>query len=177
MSATVPIAKPARPGAARPAGVKTPGGAGLTQQASRQAKLVAAAVLEVLAGQRTPAQAAAALAVSLPRYYQLEGRALRGLLGACEPRPGGPRRDAERELVGLRQERARLERELARQQALVRLAQRAVGLPAPPAKPAQAPGKRRRRPTARAAPVVARLRKEVEAEGPAAAPAAEGAAR
>ena len=67
--------------------VKQPGGPGLTQDTSRQAKQVAAAILEVLAGARTPQQAADALAVSLPRYYQLESRALRGGAGV-QPRPG-----------------------------------------------------------------------------------------
>ena len=75
--------------------VKQAGGPGLTQDASRQAKQVAASIFEVLAGARTPQQAAEALAVSLPRYYQLESRALprwcwrvkRGPRGACVRRP------------------------------------------------------------------------------------------
>src|SRR5262245_47690243 len=77
-----PVPRPRRAG-------KAAGGAGLTQGAGREAKRLAASVLEVLAGARTPAQAAAALGLSLPRYYQLEGRALRGLLAGCEPRPKG----------------------------------------------------------------------------------------
>jgi hypothetical protein len=53
---------------------------------SRDANRVAAAILEVLAGVRTPTDAAQALVVSVPRYYQLEQRALEGLIAACEPR-------------------------------------------------------------------------------------------
>src|SRR5436190_1278627 len=50
----------------------------------RVASQVAACVLEVLAGVRTPAEAAGELGVSLPRYYQLEQRALQGLVQGCE---------------------------------------------------------------------------------------------
>ncbi len=52
-------------------------------------KRLAAAILEVLAGVRTPQQAAEALQMSLPRYYQLEARGLHGLLEACVPKPKG----------------------------------------------------------------------------------------
>jgi hypothetical protein len=45
-------------------------------EASAEAKRLAAAVLEVLAGTRGPGEAAVALGISLPRYYQLKGRAL-----------------------------------------------------------------------------------------------------
>src|SRR5262245_42006349 len=118
MSAHPPPMKPAPVGSPARAG-KSAGGAGLTQGAGREAKQRAAAVLEVLAGARAPAQAAAALGLSLPRYYQLEGRALRGLLAGCAPRPPGRAPDAEAERAAWRRERQRLERELARQQALV----------------------------------------------------------
>ena len=56
---------------------------------SRDAQRVATAILEVLAGVRTPAEAAAAVSLSLPRYYLWEQRALEGLVRACEPRPVG----------------------------------------------------------------------------------------
>jgi hypothetical protein len=159
---------------------KAAGGAGLTASSSGPARRLAAAVLEVLAGQRTPGQAALALGLSLPRYYQVEGRALRGLVEACEPRPKGRAASAaEQQLAALRRERERLQRELARQQALLRLAQRAVGLPAPVAaatKEGRRP--RRRRPRVRALQVAARLQAEGDAAAPAAvASAAEGAAR
>src|SRR4030095_4001157 len=48
-------------------------------------------ILEVLAGVRTPTDAAGTLGVSPPRYYALESRALGGLLEACPRRPQGPR--------------------------------------------------------------------------------------
>ena len=150
----LPFTKPAR----RPQG-KTPGGADLGQDASREARRQAAAILEVLSGARTPAEAAAVLGVSPPRYYQIESRALRGLLGACQARAKGRQRTAESELTALRQQHARLERELARQQALARMAQRTIGLAAaaPPAKP----GKKPRRPkVARALSVAARLHQQ-----------------
>jgi hypothetical protein len=147
-----------------------PGGAQLGQDASREAKRVAAGILEVLAGQRTPAQAARELGMCLPRYYVLENRALRGLVAACEPRPKGRVRSVTSELTSLRQDNERLQRELSRQQALVRLAQRTVGLS--PAAPAPAkPGKktRKRRPVVRALNVAQRLRQDDA--NPAAVPA------
>jgi hypothetical protein len=138
-----------------PAGRPAPGPAG---GAGRDARRRAALLLEVLAGARTPTQAAQALGLSLPRYYQLEAAALRGLVGACEPRPRGRVPSAEAELAGLRKQLQRLQRELARQQGLVRLTQRAVGLPPPAAGPAgQAKGRKPRRPVARALRVAARL--------------------
>ncbi len=63
------------------------------------------------------------------RYYQLEERALQGLVSALEPRPRGRRRGPEAMLGVLEREKAHLERELKRAQALVRSAQRTVGLP------------------------------------------------
>jgi len=149
-----------------PRAAKTAGGAALTQGTGREAKRRAAAVLEVLAGARPPAQAAASLGLSLPCYYQLESRALRGLLAGCEPRSKGRTPSAAGELARLRQERQRLERELARQQALVRLTQRAAGPPAAAPLAGTLQGKRRRKPTTRAVPVAARLRKGAETEEP-----------
>ena len=110
---------------------------------SREAKQRAAAILEVLAGGRTPTAAAQALGVSLPRYYLLEERALRGLLTACEPAPRGPHADPERQRQALQAECARWQRECARQQALVRAAQRTIGLaaPAPPPKDGKEQGR------------------------------------
>ena len=137
-------------------------------EATREAKRLAAVVLDVLAGSRTPPQAAEALGVSLPRYYQLEARALGGLVAACEARPRGRRPDAEAELAGARKEVERVKRELARSQALVRLTQRTLGVaPPPPAKP----GKRKRKPVVRAMRRAEQLR-----DPPAGAPAGEGPA-
>jgi hypothetical protein len=148
------------------------GGAQLGQGRSPLARKQAAAILEVLAGARTPPQAAADLGVSLVRYYQLEQRGMEGLLAACEPRPKGPGRRPGHAAAKLQKENERLQRELGRQQTLVRLARRNVGLappaPAPSKETAKKAGKRRpRRPVARALAVAQRLRQE----GPEAAPA------
>jgi hypothetical protein len=158
---------PPAPPAKRPKRVRTPGGIGLGQEASRDAKRLASAVLEVLGGARTPTDAAAALGVSLPRYYQVESRALVGLLAACEPRPKGRGHNPKHDIEALRRQKECLQRELIRQQALVRAAHRTIGLAAPATPmPAKANGKsngksngkkRRRQPVARALSVAARL--------------------
>src|SRR5579863_10493037 len=98
---------------------------------SSPARRQAAVILEVLAGVRRPSEAAQALSTSLPRYYQLERRALTGLLAACEPAPRGPRIDPARRLAALERENQRLARECDRQRALVRMAERSLGLTAP----------------------------------------------
>jgi hypothetical protein len=119
------------------------------------------AVLEVLAGARTPAEAAAALGMSVPGYYLLERQALHGMLLACEPRTTGRGPTAASALAALRRECEQLRRECGRQQALVRAAQRTIGLSAPSAvKPERNGKKRRRRPTARALRAAARLQTE-----------------
>lgn len=136
-------------------------------EGSAEAKRLAATILEVLAGTRGPSEAAQVLGISLPRYYQLETRALAGLLAGCEPRRRGGRRGAS-ELSTLRQECERLRRECARQQSLVRAAQRTVGLaqiepPPPPVTGSTNRKRRKRRPKARALKVAAGLRKASEA--------------
>lgn len=133
----------------------------LGEGASAEAKRLAAAILEVLAGARTPTEAAQALGLSLPRYYLLEDRAMQGMLVACEPRSLGRGPSPESALAALRRECDQLRRECTRQQTLVRAAQRTIGL-APPPPATRGPernGKkrRRRRPTARALRVAARL--------------------
>jgi hypothetical protein len=89
-------------------------------------------ILETLVGVRTTQEAAEALGVSPPRYYQLETYALQGLVEALEPRPRGRQVSVELENERLRGEITRLEREVKRQQALYRTAQRALGVPAAP---------------------------------------------
>ncbi len=150
--------------------------------ASREARRTAAAILEVLGGARTVPDAASALGVSPPRYYQLETRALEGLVQACERRDRGPRVSPERERARLEKEVARLERELGRHQALARAAGRAAGLSA--AKPERssargtAQGRRKRKPMARALRAARRLQSVANPEeggatvSPAEAPAA-----
>lgn len=133
--------------------------------ASKEAKRLAAVLLDVLAGARTPPQAAETLGVSLPRYYQLEDRGLTGLLAACEARPRGRQVAAEGDALKLTKENERLKRELGRYQSLVRLTQRTVGVSPPPPPPAKVAGKRRkRRPTVRALRRAERLREETTAE-------------
>lgn len=143
--------------------------------ASPMARRQAAAILEVLAGLRKPSEAAAVLETSLVRYYQLERRALDGLVAACEPRPKGPPIDPERRLRELERALVRREQECRRQEALARVAQRALGLaPAARTAPATARGKygeqddklvsgsgkrrRRRRPVVRALKAAQELR-------------------
>jgi hypothetical protein len=169
MSTTMPV-KPVS--VARPRAAKTAGGAKLGQGTDASVRRQAAAILEVLAGARTPTEAATALAVSLPRYYQLESRALAGLVAACVPRPKGRVKSPVSEVAGLRQQNERLQREVTRQQTLVRAAQRTVGLPPPVPLPAKSAGKkRRRRATARALGVARRLQADAAVSTPAAAPA------
>ena len=112
-------------------------------EGDEEAKRVAAAILEVLAGGRTPTEAAATLGVSPPRYYALEARALKGLIAACRRRPRGRVKTSEWEVGKLRIEVKRLERECGRWQALLRAAQRTVGLK-PPQAAKPSPGKKRR---------------------------------
>jgi hypothetical protein len=109
-------------------------GAGVTAEAKR----TAAVILEVLAGVRTPANAASALGIRPPRYYLWEQRAIQGLIGACQPRPRGRTVSTDRRLAQLERELAFSRRELARHQALARTTQRALGL-APATAPAPAP--------------------------------------
>jgi len=120
-----------------------------TDGVSAAARRQAAAVLEVLAGVRTPAEVAQQLAMSLTRYYIIEGRALQGLVAACEPRPHGRARSPASELAALRRECEQLRRQAARQQALLRVTERTLGLAggaAAPSARAGAPGARKRRP-------------------------------
>ena len=141
-----------------PSGPRVSGG-------SREAKRMAAAILEVLGGIRLPSDAAVALNVSLPRYYLLETRALNGLVAACEPRPRGRVRSAESELMGMRKQLTRAQQECARWAALARVAQRTVGLPQPV--PANGKGngkKRKRKPTVRALKAVQVLQSDMPGE-------------
>lgn len=128
------------------------------RSAPPEARALAAAILDVLAGGRTPQQAAESLGISLPRYYALEARALDGLVKECAPRPKGRTRAPAKEAEKLRRENERLRREVDRKQALVRACQRTAGLSAPP-KPAKTP-RRKRRPTVRALKAAAVLRSD-----------------
>ena len=140
---------------------------GMVPPGSKEAMRTGAAVLEVLAGLRSVADAAAALGCSVPRYYQWEQQALRALVAGCEPRPRGRQPSADAELLRLQQENARLTKECQRQQALVRLAGQAAGLANPASKPgkgSEAGGKKRRpRRSARGHEAARRLRHQAEA--------------
>ncbi len=144
-------------------------GAGLS--GSPEAKRKAALVLEVLGGLRSPTSASVALGVSVQRYYMIEVRTLQAVVTALDRKPkvgGQPSPDATlRRLVA---ERDRLERELLRALALLRVAQRTAGIPAPEARPkpsgaAKAAGKRGpRRPTVRARRAADELRRSAAEE-------------
>jgi len=98
-------------------------------EASAEARKLSCAILEVMGGLRGPTEAAAALGVSLPRYYILEARALEGFMKALEPREKGKREaSAETRLAEMSRERDRLMAELNRSRALARMAQKAAGL-------------------------------------------------
>ncbi len=131
------------------------------QAGSNQANRIAIAVLEVLAGARTPSDAAQALGVSVARYYQLETRAVSGLVTACEPPPRGKQPSLKTAVAALERQLEAAHRETARQQALVRAAHRSLGLKAAPAK--SNPGKKKgavrraKRPSVRAMKVVKAL--------------------
>ena len=140
---------------------------------TREAQRVAAAILEVLAGVRTPTEAASALGMGVPRYYLWEQRAVAALVAGCEPRPAGQTISLRHQIAVLQKEVTRLKQECARQQALVRAAQRTIGLTPPVSKPvAKAAEKaanreigkpgvkkpRKRRPAVRALKAVAMLR-------------------
>ena len=141
----------------------------LVPEATKDSKRLAAVILEVWAGLRTPLQAAEALGVSLPRYYQIEANGLKGLVAGCAPKPKGRQIHPSHEATVLKRDNERLRRELGRQQALVRLTQRGLGVAPVPAKPAVAKKGRRRKPVVRALTLAARL--QPEAADPAGAPA------
>ena len=123
---------------------------GLTQL-TPESRRHAACVLEVLAGLRSPEQAAEALGISLPTYFNLETRALRGLVHGCTPVAPGRTMVLLKQVRGLEAKCAALDKQVGRYQALLRNAQRSAGLLTVPAQPkAKAPGKRRRRPAVRA---------------------------
>jgi hypothetical protein len=128
-----------------------------------EAQRLAATILECLAGVRAPPAAAELLKISLPRYYQLEARALGGLVAALAPRPKGKQPSLENRVKQLEKELAAAQRACARQEALVRVTQRSLGLAAlskPKAPPPAANGKRRqpRQPMVRALKAAQALR-------------------
>ena len=99
--------------------------------ASREARRVAAVILDVLAGMRTPSEAAEVLSVSVPRYYALERRAVESLVANCEPRSGGSVPSPQQRIAELQREVQRLRQQSDRHLALARATQRTVGLAMP----------------------------------------------
>jgi len=153
--------------------MKTPQAKPSEPRVSPEGKRRAAVVLEVLAGLRTPLQAAEALSLSLPGFYQLEDRATRHLQLGRESQPRGRKATGESKAAALVKEVKRLQQEVGRYQTLLRLTQRTAGVP--PATPAKAAAghKRKHKPRVRALRRAEQLR--AEADEPAAAePVAEG---
>ena len=115
---------------------------------SDAARRQAALLLEVWSGVRTTQAASEAMGIAMPRFYQLEARALQMMVSAMEPRPRGRRRTSESELGKLKAEKQRLQRDLERFQALYRTSQRSLGVAiakSPPSPNNAAPGGKRRR--------------------------------
>lgn len=128
---------------------------------AERAKLTAAVVLDVLAGNRSPGDAASALGLSVARYYVIEEQAINGLIAGCSPRQRGRQPDPGKEIARMTAENQRLTQALLRQQALVRTSQRSLGvaLPTKATQVATAPGrgKGKRQPKVRALRAVKRL--------------------
>lgn len=97
---------------------------------SARARQITSVVIETFSGAVGTTEAAERLGISLSRYYQLEAKALQGMLEALEPRPRGPGKTPAKEIQALKAEKKALEAELRRHQALLRAAHRTVGLPA-----------------------------------------------
>jgi hypothetical protein len=155
------------------AGRRVPRASGLGQGQNGETKRRAAIVLEVLAGMRTPSEAASVLGLSVSYYYLLERKALQGLLDGCQPQPKGvPGPGLERQLARLQKKLDKSRQECLRQASLVRATERAMGLPAvaKPVGPSKADsgkqGKKtkRRRPTIRAMRAAKTLRENSSLE-------------
>lgn len=131
---------------------------------SRASRKAVAAILEALSGEIGTAEAAELMGVSLSRYYQLEARALQGMLGAMEPKKRGIQKTPERAILGLEAEKKLLEKELRRHQSLLRAANRSLGLAKGGRKKASSAPKGRKR-GARGKTVLKTLKPEAEGAG------------
>jgi hypothetical protein len=141
------------------------------EQVTPQARRQAACILEVLAGLRTPEQAAQALGVSLPTYYHVEARAMRGLIHGCTRTPPGRTMILLKQVRGLELRCATLENQLGRYQALLRNAQRGLLPPPPPPTKTDAQAKtngegrrRKHRPVVRALRTIGLLQQREQPE-------------
>ena len=133
---------------------------------SREAIRRMTVLLEVLSGLRGPTEGAQALGINQTRYYQLETMGLQGIVAAMEPRPRGRRpRPAEERIASLEAELSVLRQDLCSAHALLRQAQRAIGLSEPASTRASPKGRKKaktkRRGKARGAKVLAKLKAEV----------------
>ena len=147
--------------------------------ASPEARRTAAVLLEVLAGLRATGSAAKELGITPMRYYQIEERAIGGLIAACEPRPSGiqPERRDALELAQLRNQVNKQAQELNQARSVLRTTRRQLGVASAPGPVVVRPGKPRkdgkptkqkvRRPTVRALTMVRRLLKAGETASPA----------
>lgn len=118
---------------------------------ARDARRVAAVILEVLAGLRSATAASEILGMALARYYVLERRAVSGMVAALAPRPRGRPRSDEDRAKQLSGEVDRLRSEVARLEALHRLSQRAIGVVGEARNARTAPSQRRQPSQGRAA--------------------------
>lgn len=157
MKTSTPVVK-----SKKPARTKLLEGDLALDQISSDSRKHAACVLEVLAGLRSPEQAAEALGMSLPTYYNLETRALRGLVHGCTPTPPGRTLTLLKQVRSLEIKAAMLEKQLGRYQALLRNAQRSAGLslPTPAAAAGKSPGRRKHQPAVRALRAVEALQRD-----------------
>ena len=108
-----------------------------TLKGSPKARKYATQILEAKTRLRTTHSAAHSIRIALARYYVLETRALAGFIQSLEPRARGRQRTSEHDIRELKAEVFALQRELRRYQALHRTAQRALGVPAEPARAAK----------------------------------------
>lgn len=131
---------------------------------SKRARQITVAVLEALSGEVGTSEAAEKLGVSLSRYYQLEARALQGMLEAAEPRAKGKQKTPEREIQALQAEKKLLLKELRRHQALLRAAHRSVGLPGAGPKTASSKKRVRAKRGSRGQTVLQTLRRDTDAK-------------
>jgi len=132
-----------------------------TLKGSKGAKASLVVILETLAGACSTGEAAERLSISLSRYYQLETRALQGMLTALEPRPRGPRKTKDGEIRALKAEKREVERALRRATSLLRAATRSVGVKAAKKRVKK---QARRRGKARGATVLATIRQATNKE-------------
>lgn len=109
-----------------------------------EAKRTAAMLLSVMAGTRTVPEAAEGLGISVNHYYNLEARAIQGLVDGCEKKPKGREADPRIEAKRLEKELEQLRRELRRSETLLRTSTRTLGLPSIPDREKK-PGEKRKK--------------------------------